>query len=490
MNSKNVQAIIQNLSDSIFEIRKAETSLQNPGSGFRPNIICVEDAFFGDSGKGSVAAKFNHILNKDNNLITIRFNGGANAGHETLVNGKLVVTHQVPTGIICEGATAIMSRTMVVHPEDLLTELEEIKSLFSGSLPGLLRIDERVALALDTHRALEGALNSITTGGRGSTGRGIASAYASHYERIPVTLKDLLSPDWENKLRKHYQVYESLINGFPNGISLADSDVITYSKTKNGIRKVGDANTFIERLKNVRGAVRKYAASNVYDLLEKAWSDSAIPITLEGAQGPGLDPFHGVYPDVTASRPMSRNINDATYNIINPEQIYYRMAVLKTTYMSSVGTRALPTVNDEQTEKWIQEEFDEKGRSTGRLRDIYPISIPIGCYLRKAAGYRFAVATHLDASKPDIKIKVITHYTDKQTGEEKPYLPFQDYLNTLEAHSVSFDGWEPAAAKEARSFTALPVQAKNFLVFLSETIAPINMVTTGPDLEEYIKWNM
>jgi adenylosuccinate synthase len=487
MSSKDLQLLFNSLSKSDYSIQPSSTSLQTPGKDFRPNTVCVEDAFFGDSGKGSVTAKFNHLLNKDKKLLSIRFNGGANAGHETLMNGRLIVTHQVPTGIIHEGATVLMTRGMVIHPQDLLSELEEIKSLFGGDLPGKLIIDERTTLTLDTHRALEGALNSITTGGRGSTGRGIAAGYASHYERISITLKDLLSSDWEDKLRAHYQLYFSLISGFPGGLALSDMQVVTHTQIT---RPVGAVDIFIQRLQETRSALRQYASSDAYHILESAWNDLTIPITLEGAQGPGLDPFHGVYPDVTASRPMSRNINDATYNIIDPDKIFYRVAVLKTTYMSSVGTRVLPTIVNDETEQWIQEAFDEKGRSTGRIRDIYPISIPIGTYHRKAAGYRFTVATHMDASKPDTNIEVITHYTDKKTGVEKPYLPFQDYLNTLEAHALTFDGWDADQVKKAKTFTDLPINARRFLGFLSQSIAPINMITYGPDLKDFIKWNI
>ena len=158
--------------------------------------------------------------------------------------------------------------------------------------------------------------------------------------------------------------------------------------------------------------------------------------------------------------------------------------------MSSVGTRRLPAVNDTATEEWIQQAFDEKGRSTGRLRDIYPISIPIAQYLKRAAGYRFSIATHLDASRCDTSINVITHYIDKAAGMEQPYLPYQDHLDQLSARTSSFEGWDGEAVKSARKFENLPASARQYINFLSQTIAPLVMVTTGPDLEDYIKWNI
>ena len=483
-------ALIERINQSNPQVFPSPHTLRHPPDGFRPNVISIEDAFFGDSGKGSITAKFNQQLNKDKRLVTMRFNGGANAGHETLADGKLVVTHQVPSGIISAGATCIITRGMVVHPADLVTEIDDLTILFGGALPGKLHMDERVPLTLDTHRALEGALKSVTSGGAGSTGRGIATGYASFYERVAVTLKDLLAEDWEDTLTAHYALYRSLVCGFPGDRDLSEYTVNTYKNGKTELQEVGNLKTFLTRLAEARARLRPYASSDIYAILRDAWEDPSIPITLEGAQGAGIDPYHGVYPDVTASRPMSRNINDATYNIVEPSRIYYRTAVCKATYMSSVGIRVLPTVRDAGAETWIQEAFDEVGRSTGRLRDIYPISIPIATYLRKAAGYRFLIATHLDASKENLPIKVITHYTNKDSGQETPYFPYQDHLDRLNAHSIELSGWNTDVVKVARSHAELPRDARAYLAFLSKSIAPVIMATYGPDLEDYIQWNI
>jgi len=488
MNFLQLQDIIAK-SEPMARIPSSNVSLSHPPESFRPSVISIEDAFFGDSGKGAVTAKFNHILNQHKNLFTMRFNGGANAGHETYIHGKLIVTHQVPTGVVCEGATALMTRAMVLHPEDLLLELDQLRSQFNGTLPGRLVIDDRIILTLDTHRALESALNDLSTGGHGSTGRGIATGYASYYLRVPVMLRDLLSEDWEDNLRSHYRLFDALIAGFPDR-TLSATAVATMAGGIGSTRAVGDEDLFIKRLADIRSRIQPFASPRAFDLLQDAWNDPAIPITLEGAQGAGLDPFHGVYPDITASRPMSHNINDATYNIIRPQDIYFRTAVFKATYMSSVGTRRLPAPEDAGTEAWIQQAFDEKGRSTGRLRDIYPISIPIAGYLRRAAGYRFAIATHLDASRPDTDIDVITHYSDTATGAEQPYLPYQDHLDTLSAHTHTFKGWDGDAIKTIKAFEQLPETARLYIDFLSRAIAPLVMVTTGPDLEDYIRWNI
>lgn len=308
------------------------------------------------------------------------------------------------------------------------------------------------------------------------------------YGRMAKTVRDLMGEDWEKEFREHYRLYQMRVRGFGHDLE----DIQVYTMSQEDKRKVDTEAEFIDRLREVRPKLKRYVASNVFELLTDAWSnDLKIPFTIEGAQGAGLDPYHGIYPDVSASRPMSRNINDATYNIILPEEIAFRGAVMKTTYMSSVGTRKPPHKNTDAYEehaKRIQKEFKETGRSTGRLRDIYPISIPIAQSLRRAAGYRYLVATHLDASKEREKFEVVVGYKDKTTGKERPYSPYQEDLDKLTPVTVEFDGWDGQAVKQINSPKHLPYELRVYLGFLGRTIAPVAFGTTGPELGSYISW--
>lgn len=486
MDSKVITKLYQDLQSKNDTSVLSQNLPKNPlleAKNKRPLSVSIEDAFFGDSGKGRVTVEFNQMLAKKAKLFSVRYNGGANAGHECYMDDKVIVTHQLPMALIEDGATGIMGRGVIMHPDDLLTELTHMQNQFGGKLPGTLLIDDRAVLSLDTHRALETLLNNEHSGGRSSTGRGIATAYGSFYERIAVTVKDLMSKEWKDIFSRHYDLYSKLTNGFDN--SLADLQVTTLHKGK---RSVGAKKEFITRLSDARAAIASYVSSDVYAVLQNAWDNPKIAFTFEGAQGGGLDPYHGVYPDVTASRPTSRNINDTTYNIVEPDTIALRLAVMKTTYMSSVGIRKLPTQQNKKEAVWFQTKFDEKGRSTGRLRDIYEVSIPIGRYIRDAGGFDYLVATHLDASLKDQTIHVVTHYTDKKTKKEVPYLPYQDYLENLEPHTVSFPGWDGKAIQAAKTPKDLPIEARIYLSFLSQTIAPIAFGTTNPQLGSYISW--
>lgn len=471
----------------------------------RLNSASFEDAFFGDSGKGSGVAKFNELLIcTHGELVSLRYNGGANAGHETVFNGITVVTHQLPTGIIREGATALISRGMVLHPEDLVTEIDIVSKQLHSDLPGKLIIDPKTPLALDTHRAYEEVINRAT-GVSGSTGRGISPAYSSIYEKHPILVEDLMAENWEQRLRKHYLLYQQKVAGFGYDIKnnqVYNMEIHEQEKTgkeargkdpreAKGLRPVGTGNEFIDRLRDSREKIKKYVGDNFHTFLLEAWENEKIPFTIEGAQGAGLDPFHGIYPDITASRPMTSNIADSTYGVIIPTEIAARFGVMKTTYMSSVGSRRLPEEEDETFFTWaqsIQEEFKEFGRSTGRLREIHEVSIPIGQYLRRVAGYEYLLATHLDTAKTGQPVRVISHYTDRETGEERPYLPYQDYLDRLKPNFIEFAGWNGSEVVNVRSPQDLPYEARVYLAFLSRVLAPVVMATTGPDLNQYISW--
>ncbi len=478
---KLYQSVVRATKPSLFSSRK---SLLHPrSSSVRPLSISIEEPFFGDSGKGRITTEMNTLLKKRGKLYSLRFNGGANTGHEVIINRKVVTMHQLPMAIVTEGATAIISRGMLLHPEDLLSEISHTEKLFGGSMPGKLVIDHNVILSLDTHRAYEHVINTVHEGGKGSTGRGISPGYMSFYGRFAVTVRDLLQDNWEEVFRKHYRFYGMHIKGFNS--SLKDILVRILSKET---RMVGTESVFINRLNESRRAIKKYVSSSVYYLLRDIWNNEKIPVTIEGAQGTGLDPFHGVYPDITASRTATYHIMDATYGIISPEEIAVRIGVVKGPYMSSVGRRRLPTIKDEKWERWIQESFHETGRSTGRLRDIYPISIPMAQYFRHVAGFHYLAVTHLDASRETDAIRVIAHYTDKKTKKESPYLPYQYELDKLEAHAVEFRGWDGEAVKKAKRPQDLPISTQKYLSFLSHTIAPVIFATTGEELGENISW--
>ncbi|HOF79187.1 MAG TPA: adenylosuccinate synthetase, partial [Candidatus Dojkabacteria bacterium] len=193
-----------------------ERSLKKKGR--RANSVAVIGAIFGDEGKGRITDELTeYFLKKYKRVIVYRDNGGSNAGHTISMNGKKIGLHQIGSGILHKGCVVVLGKGMVIHPIDLLDEIEEVKRVFGfKNLPAKLMVDEMAVLNLDTHRAFELALKSRcqkTLGSQAATGRGISPSYADVIFRFPVRMRDLLSEDWKGILGEHYDLYKELIFG-------------------------------------------------------------------------------------------------------------------------------------------------------------------------------------------------------------------------------------------------------------------------------------
>lgn len=446
----------------------------------RPNSISVAGGAFGDEGKGRVVDEVcSRLVKRFSEVIVYRWNGGSNAGHTVELQDKKVVLHQIPSGALHPGATCVLGRGMVIHPGDFVEEL----SLISGSVktkPEIL-VDEMTPLALDTHRAFESVLKKRKKGGAGSTGRGISPAYADVILRHPLRARDLLTADWEEKFGKHYSFYKGLIDGL--GEDLSKTRIATYS---GEIVEVGSKKQFIKNLDIQREVIVDHIES-VYDFIRDNW-DSKIPFVFEGAQGVGLDPRWGVYPDVTASDPTPAGIFSSTEGIVDPDAIEIKANVYKATYTSSVGTRVLPTVMKEEQAKRIRKDAFEFGATTGRPRDIYHIDIPMLKYFSRVSKATHMVLTHMDISYPEVPIKVCTKYYGY--GFETDYRPDQGYLDGITPYYRNFKPWDGAAIKNLTDYATLPPEAKKFINYLSEALGLIPlMLTTGPKRDAVIDIN-
>ncbi len=459
--------------------------------GIRPLSLSVEDCSLGDSGKGHVTQELNREmkeLSPNRPVYSYRYNGTANAGHEVMVGGEKIAVHQLPVAVTQENATAIMGKGMLVHPGDLAAEIKYVAGKLGGGLAGNLIIDTNAVVTTDAHRAFEWLVNRRLNVGKGATGSGVAEGYASYYSKRALFIRDLVADDWEEKFREHYRFYQELVRGFNVGdLCLFDVNALT---PEGGREKhiVGNENEFIDRLRTARDEIKGYVA-DVYDLLKSVWQDPRIPITFEGAQGGALDPYHGIYPDITASRPIARvGIPDSTEGVVMPQEIALPVSVIKVPYMSSVGERRPPYSLPSDQEELYRRENDEYGRSTGRPRGIYPIDLPLMRYVQRVAGYRYLAVTHLDSARPDIPITVVTHYIDKETGREIAYRPYQWNWDKVKGVSVELPSWDGEAVAAARTPHDLPEETQQFIAFLSQVLAPVALATNGPRYGQMISW--
>jgi adenylosuccinate synthase len=469
----------------LFGVDRPQTHNPLHAAGARPRSIAVAGGAFGDEGKGRIVDELCSQMTRAGAAQTIiyRWNGGANAGHTVIVDGQRIALHQLPAGSLHSDATVVLGKGMVIHPGDLIEEIESIQPLLAGRPKFDLRIDAQAVLALDTHRAFEGALKAWESGGKGSTGRGISPAYADVLYRHPVRVGDLLTDEGMSRLGRHYDLYAALLGGL--GASLADAQVPTLHGDKIA---VGSRDAFISRLARQAAALREYIDGETPSLIAHAWADEAIPFVFEGAQGIGLDPRWGVYPDVTASDPTFDGIMHSTEGIVHARRIAVRAGALKATYTSSVGARRLPTQMPENEAHRIREDAHEYGATTRRPRDIAYIDLPCLRFFAEVSDMNALILTHLDLAYPDTPIRVCTHHADA-SGATAAYRPDQAYLNSVIPHYLDLPSWDGRAVQGARRLGDLPAAALQYIAFLSQALGcPPLMATTGPQREALIAW--
>ena len=449
----------------------------------RPNSIAIEGGAFGDEGKGKcVDYLCAQLLRRHSQVVVYRWNGGSNAGHTVVVQGRSFALHQLPSGIFSRGATVILGRGMVVHPGDLVTEMQHVAALAGGTMPTTVLVDQLAVLSLDTHRALESVLKRWEAGGKGATGRGISPAYADVLLRHPVRMRDLTSADWEERLSRHYELYAAMVRGLGGDLATTSIPLLT-----GGTQQVGTPAEFIARLGRERIFLQRHI-QDVYPFLDSAWNRSDMPFVFEGAQAAGLDPRFGAYPDVTASDPTFSGILNSTEGLIQPEQIAVRAGTIKATYTSSVGTRRLPTLMEENLAHRIREDAHEYGATTRRPRDIAHIDLPCLAFLARVTGMEYLILTHLDISYPEIPIKVCTYYTDA-SGSVVPYRPDQEYLSAVQAHYIELPSWDGMEVCGRREIGQLPVATQQYIAFLSQALHLTPLLgTTGPEREALVSW--
>lgn len=444
----------------------------------RKNSIAFCGGAFGDEGKGRIVDEYVNTFAAQGPVVVYRDNGGANAGHTIYHNGTKVALHQLLSGVFHKQATVILGKGMVLHPGDLLLEIAEVKAAADGVVPATVMIDETAVLSLDTHRAFEAVLKEWQEGGKGATGRGISPAYADVILRHPVRMRDLKHKA-TTTLEKHYDLYSAWITGL--GRNMAEVMVPTLSGQTIA---VGTKAEFMARLLEQTAQIESMI-TDVHQYLHDAWNTSDVPFVFEKAQAIGLDHRWGVYPDVTASDCTFEGIHSSTEGIIKTDDIEIRAAVLKATYMSTVGSRVLPTKMEEELATRIREDANEYGATTKRPRGIAYLDIPALRYFIQVGRVSHLVLTHMDIVYSDVPVKVCTKYL--VDGKEVQYRPDQLFLNTVTPEFIELSSWDSKATQTATTKQELPQAAQDFLVALESYLGiPVLMITTGPEREQGI----
>ena len=410
---------------------------------------------WGDEGKGKVV----DLLTERASAV-VRFQGGHNAGHTLVINGKQTILHLIPSGIFREGVMSFIGNGVVVSPSALL---EEIEALERQGVPTAerLRVSDACPLIMPYHIALDEARERARGAHAiGTTGRGIGPAYEDKVSRRGLRLGDLLRPEeFTEKLRNVLDYHNFVLEHFHN------SPPFDFNQVNEDALATGDQlNDIIEDIPERVHALRARGAS----------------ILFEGAQGTLLDIDHGTYPFVTSSNTTAGAA--AVGSGLGPCSIDYVLGITKA-YTTRVGAGPFPTELRDEQGKHLAARGSEFGATTGRPRRCGWIDIVGLRWAVKVNGITGLCITKLDVLDGLDVVRLCVAYE----GGGSATAPFRaDALARCKPVYREMPGWQEST-NGARDVNALPKNAKAYLGTLEElTQTPIDIVSTGADRADTI----
>ncbi len=418
------------------------------------NVVVIGTQW-GDEGKGKVVD-----LLTDRAQAVVRFQGGHNAGHTLVIEGKQTILHLIPSGVLREGVRCLIGNGVVLSPTALL---EELDMLDQGGVPAIdrLGISESCPLILPYHIALDQAREKAR--GKkaiGTTGRGIGPAYEDKVSRRGIRFGELADPgrfkehlrevlDYHNFVLKNYYQFET----------------VDYHSVLD--EALAQAERLVPLSEDVPGTLRRFSAQGA-------------SVMFEGAQGALLDIDHGTYPYVTSSNTTSGGACTGTG--VGPRNIDYVLGIVKA-YTTRVGAGPFPTELFDQVGEHLGEKGHEFGATTGRRRRcgwLDTVALRRSLEINSVSGM---CITKLDVLDGLETLRICTGY--RLDGELVDTPPVgADNFERCEPVYEELPGWKASTYGVHRQ-EDLPQQARDYLNKIEEICGvPIDVVSTGPDREE------
>ncbi|MDR1658472.1 MAG: adenylosuccinate synthase [Deltaproteobacteria bacterium] len=417
--------------------------------------LAVLGTQWGDEGKGKIVDLLTNLAD-----VVVRFQGGNNAGHTLVVGDQTYALHLVPSGILHPEKTAVIASGVVVDPDVLLKEIDELTQRGVTITPGNLKISEKAHIILPHHKTLDQARESGGTGPAlkiGTTGRGIGPAYEDKAARRGLRLGDLRDLDYFREklilgLAEKNCLFTSLY-----GLPAADPEPVVQA-----------ARTWAERLLPF--------ITDTFRVIRQA-ADGGFNLLFEGAQGVQLDIDHGTYPFVTSSNPTAGAV--AVGAGLAPRDLNSVLGLVKA-YTSRVGEGPFPTELLDQTGHLIREVGREYGTTTGRPRRCGWLDAVVVRAAVELCGVDSLAVTKLDILKGLPELKIAKSYL--LNGQEIDYVPaaLKD-LDLVEPVYETFPGFDQDISA-AKTLSDLPDNARRYLDRLTELVgAPLGLVSVGPE---------
>lgn len=416
------------------------------------NVVVV-GAQWGDEGKGKIVDWLTEQA-----AGVVRFNGGHNAGHTLVINGKKTILRLIPSGIMHATSVCYLGNGVVLSPEAFFKEGDELIALGVPNVEARLRVSANAPLIMPYHVALDHAREAAAGNKKiGTTGRGIGPAYEDKVARRTVRVADLFEPErFAEQVRTVMKLHNFVLEKFLGAEPLDPEKVIA------------DTLAYAERLRPM-----------VCDVSASLQADMAAgkSFLFEGAQGSMLDIDHGTYPFVTSSNTVAGSACAGAG--VGPHQLNYVLGITKA-YCTRVGEGPFPTELFDETGELLRKKGNEFGAVTGRPRRCGWFD---GAALRRAVqinGLTGLAIMKLDVLDGMDTVKLGVGYLYK--GEKIDIMPAgADAVAECEPIYEEFPGWKESTFG-VQKWEDLPESAQRYLTRLAEVAgAPIAVVSTGPD---------
>lgn len=420
------------------------------------NIIIVGTQF-GDEGKG----KFIDLLAKRADYIA-RYQGGANAGHTIVINGEQFIFHLIPSGILHKKKKCVIGNGLVVDPQTLLEEIENLKKR-GISVEGRLFISENAHIVMPYHKLLDKVKEVKRKGQKiGTTGRGIGPCYTDKVARTGIRVADLIDEEgFKEKLRKNLNEKNQLLRRI-------------YRQKGFSYRKV------MTEYSSYGRKIKRYV-TNTSLLINRA-IDKGKSVLFEGAQGTFLDIDWGTYPYVTSSHPIAGGV--LTGLGVGPTRIDRVIGVAKA-YTTRVGGGPLPTEFPKRLGERVRKKGKEYGATTGRPRRCGWLDLVLLRSAIQINGLDSLILTKLDVFDKLKEIKICTHY--RYRGKRMDYFPNSlKVLSQCQPQYEVLKGWQESISG-IKSYKKLPPTAKKYIKRIKKLLGiKIALISVGSQRDQTI----
>ncbi len=411
---------------------------------------------WGDEGKGKVIDFLTETAD-----VVARGQGGNNAGHTVIANGKKYILHLVPSGILWPGKLCIIGNGVVLDPTGLVEEIEGLRAQGVSITPENLMISDRAHVVLPVHRDIDGAQeDALGDQAIGTTRRGIGPTYADKARRIGLRMADLRDP-------------ERLLTVLKRRMKTANEELERLGG------KPADPEVTISAVTKAADILRPHIA-NTIPVINKAIKEGKT-VLFEGAQGAMLDIDFGTYPFVTSSNTSSAGCCTGTG--VAPNKIDRIIGVCKA-YTTRVGAGPFVT-EDAEIADYLHGLGREFGATTGRARRCGWADAVLLGYSAMFNGFSEMAMTNLDGLDECDSIKICTGY--ELDGEILEYPPaLIEEWEACKPVYVELPGWKQDISS-CRTWDELPANCKAYVKRFGELIGcPVTTVGVGPDREQTI----